>query len=93
MANAFQEAQKQVMQALALLDQAGADELVGESTEEYKTLVNGMNGAYQMLWTMVISNGLRTNQAVKKMGGQAQLTMLTLIHYAYALGIRQGKEK
>ena len=94
MANQFKNAQQQVEQALALLDTETADQLIGQPPpEEYSTLIQGLNGAYQMLWTMAASNGLKQTPAVCKMGGQAQLTMLTLLHYAYALGLQAGQKR
>lgn len=88
----FEAAQKQVMTALGLLDQESADSIIGEpAPEEYKALVAGVNGAFQMLWILAASNGLKQKPEVKKMGGQAQLILLTLIHYAFALGVRYGR--
>ena len=93
MAITFKDAQKRVLEALSLLDSETADALIGAPPDDYKKLIGGMDGAFQMLWTLAISNGLKTKPEVKKMAGQAQIAMLTLLHYAYALGAKHGSGK
>jgi len=55
------------------------------------TLVRGVQGVYHMLWMMAKGNGMKETKASLKMGAQAMVMLLQLVHYAYALGIRQGK--
>lgn len=87
------EAQKRVEVALQLLDSETADRIIGSpQPEEYGRLVRGVQGAYHMLWMMVKGNGMRQNKATLKMGAQALTILLTIVHYAYALGIRRGRE-
>jgi len=88
----LQQAQLWTEQALKLLDSETADAIIGEPTTEYQTLVQGMEGAYLMLWIMANNNGLRKVPAVERMGSQALIVMLSLLHSAYALGIRHGRE-
>ena len=87
------EAQRNAEQALALLTSEQADEIIGSpQPDEYKTLLAGMTGIYNMLWTMAVNSGMKQKGAALRMGSQAMTVMLTLVHYAYALGIRRGRE-
>lgn len=90
MASQFEEYQAQVMKGLALLDSETADEIIGEAPAEYKTLIQAMDGAHGMFFVMATSNGLRNTAEVRKMAGQNKLAMLTLLHFAYALGVQRG---
>jgi hypothetical protein len=83
--------QAQVKRALRLLTSEKADEIIGEAPDEYGLLVRGIDGAHGMFWVMAISNGLNDTPQTRKMAGQSKLAMLTLIHYAYALGVRHGR--
>ena len=84
----------QVEQALHLLDSETADQIIGQpQPEEYGVLIRGMQAALNMLWMMVKGNGLRQTRAVLKMAAQAQAIMLTIVHYAYALGLKRGREE
>ena len=87
----FQEAQKKAEAALALLDSETADAIIGEATEEYGKLIRGMDGAHDMMFVMAVSSGMANNEQTRKMSAQSKLVMLTLLHYAYALGVKQGR--
>jgi hypothetical protein len=87
------EAQKTVELALKLLDSETADGIIGSpQPEEYGTLIRGTQAAFNMLWMMAKGNGMRENPDVLRMGAQGQAILLTLVHYAYALGVRQGQQ-
>ena len=82
----------QVELALGLLDSETADGIIGSpQPDEYGTLIRGVRAAYMMLWAMARGNGMRETQVTLKMGAQALTILLSIIHYAYALGIRQGR--
>lgn len=79
--------------ALKLLDSETADAIIGEPPpDEHGVLLRGVTGIYQMLWAMAARNGLRQNAETQRMGSQALLVMTTIVHYAYALGVRRGRE-
>jgi len=87
------EARTLVEQALGLCDSETADAIIGSPPlEEYGTLVRGIKAAYLMLWMMARGNGMRQTNAALTMGAQAMLMMATIVHYAYALGIKRGRE-
>lgn len=87
------DARKAVEQALKLLDSETADGIIGQpQPDEYGILIRGVRAAHNMLWMLARSNGMRQSKAVLKMGAQALTILLTLVHYAYALGIRRGRE-
>lgn len=88
----FKKAQEKVERALALLDSETADEIIGQADEAYKALIQGMDGAHDMMFLMALTNGMKNTQKVRNMAGQGKLAMVTLVHYAYALGVKKGKE-
>lgn len=97
----LKEAQAKVELALKLLTSESADKIIGSplaldghlpEPDEYGVLVRGVQGAYHMLWMMAKGNGMRQSQASLKMGAQALSILLTIVHYAYALGLRRGRE-
>jgi len=81
----------QVDAALALLDQETADGIIGERTPEYDALIQGANAVMAMEWAVMKTHGLRQTRTSLKAGGQALTMVLTLMHYAYALGVRRGR--
>ena len=78
--------------ALKLCDSETADGIIGEEPEEHKVLVQGIKSAYRMLWAMARGNGMRQTPQTLRMGAQSLLIMATIVHYAYALGIKRGRE-
>jgi len=89
----LKEAQAKVELALKLLDSETADKIIGSpQPDEYGVLIRGVQGAYHMLWMMTKGNGMRQNKATLKMGAQALSILLTIVHYAYALGIKRGRQ-
>lgn len=93
MATELDRARAEVEKALALCDSETADGIIGSPPpEEYGTLVQGVKGIYHMFWMMAKANGLKQNKATLKMGAQAMLMLATIVHYAYALGIKRGSE-
>lgn len=78
--------------ALKLCDSETADGIIGEEPEEYKILVQGIKSAYRMHWAMARDNGMRQTPQILRMGAQSLLILSTIVHYAYALGIKRGRE-
>ena len=81
----------QVQAALQLLDQETADGLIGERTPEYDALIQGAYAVMAMEWAVMKTHGLRHTRTSLKAGAQALTMVLTLMHYAYALGVRKGR--
>jgi hypothetical protein len=92
MANELEKAQSRVDAALKLLDSETADGIIGENTEELATLERGAQAALTLLWGMVQGCGLRKLVPAKKATAQSMLILTTLVHYAYALGMRRGRD-
>ena len=79
--------------ALKLCDSETADGIIGEPVpEEHKVLVQGVKSVYRMLWSMARTNGMRQTPQTLRMGAQTLLMLATIVHYAYALGIKRGRE-
>lgn len=89
----FIEMQKKVEKALALLDSETADEIIGQAPEEYRILIQAMDGAHGMFWVMAVTNGMEDSEDTRRMAGQGKMAMLTILHYAYALGVKHGMGK
>jgi len=88
----LERARARVEQALALCDSETADGIIGTPPpEEYGVLVQGVKAVYHMLWMMAKANGLKQNPTTFRMGAQAMLMLATIVHYAYALGIKRGR--
>lgn len=85
------EVEREARAALALLDQETADALIGEQTEEYRTLIRAVQAVKGLEWGLLKTHGLREKAALA-VGAKTLAMLLTLIHYAYALGIRRGRE-
>jgi len=82
----------QVERTLKLCDSETADALIGSpQPDEYGTLIRGVRAAYTMLWMLARNNGMRETKDILTMGAQALTIMLTIVHYAYALGVRRGR--
>lgn len=86
------ELSEQAQAALKLLDQETADGIIGEKTAEYDTLIQGANAVMAMAWAANKTHGLRQTPASLTAGAQTLSMVLTLVHYAYALGVRRGRE-
>jgi hypothetical protein len=78
--------------ALGLLDSETADAIIGEPGEEYGELIRGARSAMTMLWMLMKSFGVKESPKSLKGFSQAMVVVLTLVHYAYALGVRRGQE-
>jgi hypothetical protein len=93
MATGLNQARAQVERTLKLCDSETADALIGSpQPDEYGTLVRGTRAAYIMLWMLARTNGMEETQVTLKMGAQALTILLTIVHYAYALGLKRGRE-
>jgi predicted sugar kinase len=87
----LQELQAEAEAALQLLDSETADDIIGEDTPEHRTLIRGTQAAMAMHYAMMKSLGLRETAQTLHRSSQTMAVMLTLVHYAYALGIRRGR--
>lgn len=90
-AGSFDEINAEVQRALDLLDGKSADEIIGEQTEEYEALIKGSKSMMTLLWIMLQKLGLKQKEKSQHRMAQAMTVILTLVHYAYALGIERGK--
>lgn len=91
--NGLQELYVKVEEALSLLDSETADELVGEPDASYRALVQGVQAAVAMEWSAAKMHGLHQTSDMLRYGAQTLTILLTLVHYAYALGMRRGREE
>lgn len=87
----IKQIEEEVQNALRLCDSATADEIIGVPPEEYGKLIKATKAAYQMLWMLAKSNGMKESKEVLEMGAKGLMILTTLVHYAYALGIKRGR--
>jgi len=87
------QARAQVERTLKLCDSETADVLIGSpQPDEYGTLIRGTRAAYTMLWMLARRQRDEGDKVTLKMGAQAMTILLTIVHYAYALGLKRGRE-
>jgi len=87
-----QEQYNAVAAGLALLTTDEADKIIGVATTEYGMLIRAVE-AECGLWFALSSqrHGLRRNKGSQKTMAQAMTVLYQLLHFAYALGIRRGR--
>jgi len=97
----------EVQAALKLLDSSTADAIItgansagtgaaangDKQPEEYGELIRGTKAAMGMYWAACKSHGLRESPTSLRYGAQTLSILLTLVHYAYALGLQRGREE
>ncbi|MBN1956191.1 MAG: hypothetical protein JW900_14255 [Anaerolineae bacterium] len=54
-------------------------------------MIQAANAIMGMNWAMAKSHGMRQSPESLRYGAQALSVVLTLVHYAHALGIRRGR--
>jgi hypothetical protein len=96
MANDLKQAQARVEAALKLLDSETADLVIGTSTDELKALEQGAQSALAMVWMMAVQScGIKVKDGeshpLQRVIAQATLMVVTMVHYAFALGMRRGQ--
>ena len=82
---------KRIEAALKLLTSEKADAIIGTPGSEYKTLIQGAQAEQAMMWELMKRNGVKDNDATWKLLGQHMSMVLTIVHYAYALGVQKGR--
>lgn len=86
----FKDLEAEVQDGLGLIDSDTADAIIGEADEGYQALITAARSAMTMLWAMMKAFGVKENPKTLKSFSQAMVVMLTLVHYAYALGMRRS---
>jgi len=81
----------EIKAAQALLKPEEADEIIGEETEEHRTLLAGMRALMALNWAAMQQRGLRPTPAATQDAGKTLIMAVSLVHEAYALGLRQGR--
>lgn len=83
-----------VAAALALLTTDEADAIIGKPGPGYAELVKALQAESGMLFGAFTGTyGLRKNKASQKTMAQAMAVFAQLLHFAYALGKREGRRE
>lgn len=82
-----------VESALGLLTSSEADTIIGERSPEYDLLIQGAQALQGLTWALAKGNGMKETVAVQRAGAQGLAALCTLVHYAYALGLRRGTDR
>jgi len=88
--------ERRIQAALSLFPSSSdADDIIGLLSEEvagqYNKLGRAAEALTQMLWAVAQANGARKTDKVLGMWARGQLVLLTLVHYAFALGVQWGR--
>ena len=78
--------------ALQVMNSKEAEAAIGEKPEVLNTLLDGIKGATNLHWAAMRANGVRKSAKVLKMVGQNQVILMTLMMYAFAAGVKHGRE-
>ena len=87
------EVNARIQAALSLLDTDKADEIIGKPGPEHKVLVQGVEAAIQLLWAGMQNCGARKSKKALGFTAKTQIILLQIVHFAYALGIKRGREQ
>jgi len=87
------EVNARIQAALALLDTDKADEIIGEPGPEHGVLVQGVEASIQLLWAGMQNCGTRKSKIALGYTAKTQIILLQIVHFAYALGIKRGREQ
>jgi len=83
----------EVTAVLKLLNPDTAEQIIGsDPPEEYRTLIQGTRAVHTMMWSVLKQHGLTESQDALKAGAQALMMLLQIVNYAYALGLKRGRE-
>ncbi|HUW13084.1 MAG TPA: hypothetical protein VM537_25390 [Anaerolineae bacterium] len=86
------EINRRIQAALALLTTEEADAIIVEPGPGYKELVQGVEAAMGLLWAAMMKGGARENNTNVGYMAKTQVVLLQMLHFAYALGVKRGKE-
>lgn len=93
MADAVKELGSKVQAALKLFTMEQADQIIGKKPGPgYKELVQGMSAQHTFFWEVMRRHGLKSDKESQSILGKHMTIVLAMLHYAYALGIKQGRE-
>ena len=80
--------------ALKLLTSEAAEEIIGDAPpDEFGLLIKGGKGMVALLWAGMQQCGARKNRKSLDYVAKAVIVLAQIINYAYALGLRRGREE
>jgi hypothetical protein len=83
----------EIKAAQALLSPEEADAIIGEESDEHRALLAGIRALMSLSWAAMQQRGLRPTPAATQDAGKALIMAVSLVHEAYALGVRRGREE
>jgi len=82
-----------IQKALDLIATEEADKVIGSPPpDEYKPIIQGVQAIMGLNWSIMRQHGLRQTKRSLDLAAKSMTMMLSLVHYAYALGIREGRK-
>ena len=79
--------------ALKLLNPDTAEQIVGsDPPEEYGVLLRGIRGVHGLTLGMMRKFGLQVDSDTLEVSAKLQAMLFQIVNYAYALGLRRGRE-
>ena len=83
----------ELQRVLDAMSQEEADAIIGEATDEYKLLGGAMRANYGLLWAGMKHFGLSGSRRSRETLSKNLILMNVIVHYAYAMGIREGQRR
>ena len=89
----FKAEQDAINAALKVMTMEEADAIIGEPSADYVLLGKAVQPLHRVLLRLCYNNKLRKTRKVIKAWSQQMLLVSSLVHLAYALGIREGIQR
>ena len=93
MATDLSDLRTKVEAGLSLFTTDESDATIGEQTDEYRALIQAGEALVTMLWMVAKANGAKDTKSALVMMAQGETMLLTLLHNAFAAGIRMERER
>jgi len=84
--------EEKVQAALKVMTSEEAEGIIGEKPPILSTLLDGVTASVGMLWSTALASGARKKPKTLRMWGASQVVLATLVLYAFAAGMRMGRE-
>jgi|GEM_PF-4822641 len=88
------EYQADVNAALKVFTPDSAEAIVGpKPPEEYGILIRGTRGVFTVMYEVLKRFGMGDDEDAREMVVKAMIMLLQIVNYAYALGLKRGREE
>jgi endo-alpha-1,4-polygalactosaminidase (GH114 family) len=82
-----------IQTALKLLTTEEADAIIGQPGPGYQELLKGLQAQESLFYELMTRYGLKRSRTTEDSLRKHLALVLTLLHIAYALGVKRGREE